>query len=211
MRGLWHLRPVRHLVVGLLPLVVVAVALIVVLSVRFDREAAPVRQAAGEATATVTRSGLGSGGDEVELRWSDAAGQQHLSLVRVPGSRQVKIGSTVTLRYNPSDLSQVYVGGDATYVRLRNIAYDIFLTGLVLIVVVAISAVHVARRLAAARRPGHTMPARQVTPPRPRAGAPQLAPAHRRRPGMVGAGALGPGPHHHAGQDAEHGPRPPAH
>jgi hypothetical protein len=158
MRGLWRRRPVRHLVVGLLPLVAVAVALIALLSVRFDREAAPVRQATGEATATVTRAGLGAGGDEVELRWSDSTGQQHVSLVRVPGSGQVKTGTTVTLRYNPSDPGQVYVGGDTTYIRLRNIGYDIFLTVVVLLVVAVLSAVHVVRRVLAERRPGQTMP-----------------------------------------------------
>jgi hypothetical protein len=158
MRGLWRRRAVRHLVIGLAPLLGLGAALFVVLSVRFASVAAPVREATAGATATVTRSGLDNG-NEVELRWTDAAGRQHLSLVRVPESGRIRPGETVPLQYVPSDPARVYVGGDVTYLRLRNLAYDIFLLALVLVIAIAVSAVHVLRRLAAERRPGHTVPA----------------------------------------------------
>jgi hypothetical protein len=160
MRGLWHRRPFRHLVIGLAPLLVLGAVLIVVLSVRFDGALRPLQQATGEATATITRSGLGPDGDELELRWTDAGGTQHTSTIRVPGVRAIP--NTVPLRYVPSDPSRVYVSGDETYVRLRNLLYDGFLVGVVLLLAIGVSAVHVARRLAAQRRPGHTVPATHV-------------------------------------------------
>jgi hypothetical protein len=158
MRGLWRRRAVRHLVVTLVPLLALGTVLIVLLSLRFASAAAPVRQATGTATATVTRAGLGPGGEEVELRWTDPQGTQHLSRVRVPGGGEVRTGSTFPLHYVPSDPSRVYVGGDVTYTRLRNLAFDAFLVALLLVAVAVVSAVHVARRLAAERRPGQTMP-----------------------------------------------------
>jgi hypothetical protein len=158
MRDLWRRRAVRHLAVSLVPLLVVGVVLIVVLSVRFASVVAPVRDATAQTTATVTRVGLGADASAVELRWTDSGGVQHLSSVPVPGADRVRVGSTATLRYVPSDPSRVYVGGDATYVRLRNLAYDVFLVALLLVIVIAVSVVHVVRRRRAERRPGHTTP-----------------------------------------------------
>jgi len=158
MRELWRRRAVRHLVLSLVPLLLVGAVLMVVLSLRFVTVVTPVRQATAEAAATVSRAGLGADGSEVELRWTDSGGGHHVSLVRVPDAARVRIGSTATVHYVPSDPSRVYVGGDATYIRLRNLAYDVFLVALLLVVVVAVSAVHVLRRRAAERRPGHPVP-----------------------------------------------------
>jgi hypothetical protein len=158
MRGLWQRRAFRHLTIGLAPLLVVGTVLIVALSAQFAAAAAPVREATAEATATITRSGLDNG-NEVELRWTDSAGDEHLSRVRVPNAGRIRTGSTVTLQYVPSDPARVYVGGDATYLRLRTLGFDAFLVALVMVLAVAVSAVHVGRRLAAERRPGHTVPA----------------------------------------------------
>jgi hypothetical protein len=155
MRGLWRRRPVRHLVVCLAPLLVLGAVLIALLGVRFTAALRPLQQATADATGTVTRSGLGDG-DELELRWTDGQGVQHTNIIRVPGIREVP--KTVPLRYVPSDPSRVYVGGDATYVRLRNLFYDAFLVVVVLLIVLAVSVVHVLRRLAAERRTAHTLP-----------------------------------------------------
>jgi hypothetical protein len=117
-----------------------------------------VRDATAQAQATVTASDLGADRREVELRWTDALGAAHVSRVRVPEVTNVKTGVTVTLRYVPADPSRVYVGGDETSVQLRNLAYGVFVVTLVLVVVLAVSLVHVARRRAAERRPATTMP-----------------------------------------------------
>jgi hypothetical protein len=158
MRGLWRRRAFRHLVIGIAPLLVLGTVLVVVLSLRFAEAAAPARAATAEAPATITQTGLDNG-TAVEMRWTDSRGQQHLSRLRVPNSGRIRPGETVTLRYVPSDPALVFVGGDATYLLLRDLAYDIFIVALVVLVATAVSAVHVVRRLAAERRPGRTVPA----------------------------------------------------
>jgi hypothetical protein len=159
MRGLLRRRPVRHLAIGLAPLLVAGVVLLIVLTTRFARLAEPVRAATATATATVVRGELGADGKEVQLRWTDARGAQQLSQIRVPEIANVQPGGTVLLHYVPDDPSRVYVGGDETSVRLRNLAFDIFAVTIVLIGALLLSGVHVLRRLRAERRPGTTLPA----------------------------------------------------
>lgn len=158
MSGLWRRRVVRHLAIGFVPLLLVGVVLVIVLGARFASAAAPVRQATGEAAATVTRSGLGPDGKDVELRWSDGSGQSHLSQVRVPEASNVRIGGQVALKYVPNDPTRVYVGGDATSIRLRDLAFGMFIVVIVLLVALVVTVVHVTRRLLAERRPAGTLP-----------------------------------------------------
>ena len=147
------------MLVGLLPLLVAGVVLVVVLAVRFAGTAAPVREATGRADATVLRSGLGPDGRDVELRWTDDRGAPRVSTVRAARAGTVPAGRTVQLRYSPADPSgRVFVAGDETSVRLRDLAYGLLLTVLVVVGVLVATGVHVARRLAAERRPGTTMP-----------------------------------------------------
>jgi hypothetical protein len=162
MGALWRRRAVRHLVIGLAPLLVIGTALTVTLVIRFAQIDAPVREATGSAQATVVRGGLGPDGNDVELRWTDQQGREQLSRVTVPEADDVRAGQMVTIRYVPSDPSRVYVGGDATSLRLRDIAYGAFVIVAVIIAAVLITVVHIARRLAAERRPATTMPATYV-------------------------------------------------
>jgi hypothetical protein len=159
MGGLLRRRPVRHLAISIAPLLVVGVALLIVLTTRFATVAAPVREATATAEATVVRSGLDADGKAVELRWTDARGQERLSQVRVPEIANVRTGGQVTLHYVPDDPSRVYVGGDETSIQLRNLAFGIFAVTIVLIVAVLVTVLHVVRRRRAERRPATTMPA----------------------------------------------------
>ena len=158
MSALWGRRTVRRLTFALAPLLLIGVGLAIVLATRFAAEAAPVREATAEARATVVRAGLGADGREVELRWTDPARQQRLSRVRVPEGARVDTGVEVALRYVPGDPSRVYVGGDETTVRLRDLAFGIFAVTIVFVVATLISVVHVVRRLVAERRPAGTLP-----------------------------------------------------
>jgi hypothetical protein len=162
MSGLWGRRTVRHLTICIAPLLLVGVALVVVLATRFASVAAPVRQATAEARATVTQAGLGADGKEVELRWTDTAGQQHLTRVRVPEVNGVRTGVQVTVKYDPDDPSRVYVGGDETSIRLRDLAFGIFVATIVPALALLVTVVHVVRRLAAERRPTTTLPVSYV-------------------------------------------------
>lgn len=147
------------MLVGLLPLLVVGPALIVVLAVRFADTAAPVRAATARATAVVQRSGLGEDGQEIQLTWTDDVDTTRTSTVRAARTTAVPAGTEVELRYRPADPGgPVFVGGDETSERLRDLAFGMLLTGLLVAAVVLASVVHVLRRLAAERRPGATLP-----------------------------------------------------
>ena len=159
MQALWRRRPVRHVVAGLLPLLVAGTVVIAVLAVRFVDAAAPVREATGRAQATVQRSGIGPEGREVELSWTDDRGTPRVSRVRAARAGDVPTGRTVELRYSPADPSgPVFVAGDETSDRLRDLAFGLLVTVLLVVGVLVASGVHLARRLAAERRPGNTMP-----------------------------------------------------
>ena len=159
MSGLWRRRTVRHLVICLVPLLLVGAVLVVVLAVRFGRTAGEVREATATATATIARSGLGPDRRDVELRWHDATGTERTSVIHIPEISNVRTGAAVTLRYVPGDPTRVYVGGDESSVRLRNLAYGIVVVALTLLTAVVVTAIHVARRFVAERRPGTTMAA----------------------------------------------------
>ncbi len=161
MGALWQRRAVRHMLVGLLPLLVAGAAVATVLAVRLGDAAAPVREATGRATATVVSSGSGVDGREVELRWTDDRGTERVSRVRASGGGAVPAGRTVSLRFDPADPSgPVYVSGDETSARLRDLAFGLVLTVLVVLVAVATGVVHIARRRAAERRPAEPLPVR---------------------------------------------------
>ena len=146
---------------GLLPLLVAGVTVTAVLAVRFAETAAPVREATGRATATVLRSGGGDTGREVELRWTDERGAGRVSTVRAARAGAVPAGRTVPLRYSPANPGgPVFVPGDETSARLRDLAFGQALTVLIVVVALAATGLHLGRRRAAERRPGAPLPVR---------------------------------------------------
>jgi hypothetical protein len=161
-KALWHRRPVRHLLAGLIPLLLVGAALLAVLASRYAAAAAPLRDATARAVATVERSGLGADRRGVELSWTDEHQVRRTGVVRASGPGSVPAGAGVDIRYVPSDPSRVYAAGDETEARVRDIGFGLVLVVLVLIIAVVVSVVHVVRRLAAERRPGTPMPVRYV-------------------------------------------------
>lgn len=158
MKALWRRRPVRHIAAGLLPLLGVGTAILVVLGIQLADTAASLREATGDALATVERSGLGDDRRGVELSWTDERQVRRTGVVRASGTGLVPTGSRVQVRYVPGDPGRVYAAGDQTSARLRDLSFGVVLVGLLLFAAVAVSAMHVARRAAAERRAGHRMP-----------------------------------------------------
>jgi hypothetical protein len=161
-KALWHRRPVRHVIFGLLPLLVVGPVVIILLAVHFADESAPVRAASSEATATVARAQLGEDKRGLMLTWTDANGTRHTSTVHTARPSNIAVGTQVTLRYQPNDPNQVFVTGDDTTSRLTDLSFGILLSVLLILAVLAASAVHVGRRLAAERRPATALPVSYV-------------------------------------------------
>lgn len=158
MNALWHRRPVRHILAGLLPLLVVGAALLVLLGVRYADAAAPLRDATARTVATVERSGLGEDGRGVELSWTDEQQLRRTGQVRASGPGRVPAGARVEIRYVPADPARVFAAGDETAARLRDIGFGLAAVAFVLVVAVAVSVVHVLRRRSAERRTGTAMP-----------------------------------------------------
>jgi hypothetical protein len=159
--ALWRRRAVRHLGIGLLPLLVAGLAVAAAVADRLAETAAPVREATARAQATVLRSGLGPEGREVELRWTDDRGAARVSTVRAARPGAVPAGRVVELRYSPAEASgPVFVPGDETSARLRDLTFGFVLTVLVVAAALVTTGVHAARRLAAERRPAGPLPVR---------------------------------------------------
>lgn len=156
--ALWRRRPVRHVVFGLIPLLVVGPIVIVLLAIRLADDSAPVRAATARTTATVKSSGLGEDRRGIELTWTDSGGTQHSSTVHSARPSDIAPGSRVSVRYQPDDPSKVFVSGDDVTTRLTDLTFGIVLSVLLVLGVLAASAVHVARRRLAERRPATSMP-----------------------------------------------------
>jgi hypothetical protein len=145
-------------VFGLIPLLVVGPIVIILLAVRLADESAPLRAATAQATATVKRSGLGDDQRGIELTWTDSSGTQHTSTVHSARPAKIAPGSPVVVRYQPNDPSKIFVSGDDVTTRLTDQTFGIVLSVLLLLGVLVLSAVHVARRRIAERRPATSMP-----------------------------------------------------
>jgi hypothetical protein len=157
-KALWRRRPVRHVVFGLLPLLVVGPVVVIVLALRLAEESAPVRAATAQAAATVERTRVGDDQRGLEVRWVDETGTAHTSTVRTNRPSDIPVGSTVTVRYQPGDPSRVFVTGDETTGRLTDLGFGILLAALLTVAILVAAVVHVARRRAAERRPATRLP-----------------------------------------------------
>jgi hypothetical protein len=160
--ALWHRRPVRHVIFGLIPLLVVGPVVIILLAVHLTSRSAPVRAATADATATVQRTQLGDDRRGLELAWTDADGGKHTSIVHTARPSDVPVGAQVALRYQPDNPDRVFISGDDTTSELTDLGFGILLAALLTLAVIAASVVHVLRRRAADRRPATSLPVSYV-------------------------------------------------
>ena len=156
--ALWRRRPVRHVVFGLIPLLVVGSIVIILLAIRLADESAPLRAATARATATVKSSGLGDDRRGIELTWTDSGGTQHTSTVHSARPTNIAPGAQVVVRYQPNDPTKLFVTGDDTTTRVTDLTFGIVLSALLILGLLVLSTVHVARRRIAERRPATSMP-----------------------------------------------------
>lgn len=162
MKALWRRRAVRHLVFGLLPLLVVGPVMIAVLAARLADVSGPVRDATARATATVQRTGLGPDQRDLEVTWPDDTGTMRTSTILTARNGDVPVGARIVVRYRPGDPSRVFVPGDERSARVGDLTFGIVIGGLLTVGILVLSGVHVGRRLAAERRPVTSLPATYV-------------------------------------------------
>lgn len=157
-------RAAKQMLAGLIPLLVIGLALCATLTVLALDVRAEVQQATETTDATVTETRQADSGTEVDLTWT--AGQvEHTATVSYPDVRELPTGALVTIAYEPvseREVSRVYAAGDVTLTRLVNLAYGAFLAGLVTLAAAVTTGVRRARRRKLPGRPGQTVLVRRV-------------------------------------------------
>lgn len=157
-------RAAKQLLAGLIPLLVIGLALCATLTVLALDLRAEVRRATETADATVTATGEVDNGTAVDVTWTDERGE-HTATVTYPDVRELPAGALVTIAYEPvseREVSRVYAAGDLTLTRLVNLAYGAFLAGLVTLAAAVTTGVRWARRRRLPGRPGQTVRVRRV-------------------------------------------------
>jgi hypothetical protein len=153
MGGLWQRRAVRQILLGLVPLLVLGVAMLTVLAVRLAQVREVLDRASAKTEATVVRSGLGAEKHDIQVRWTDQRGVEHLTRLTFPHVGRVEAGRKDTLHYDPNDTDTVWMADDSTIVRYATIANGVTLVAVLLLVGLVSTAVRVARRRSVERRP----------------------------------------------------------
>ncbi|SDO37637.1 hypothetical protein SAMN05660199_01840 [Klenkia soli] len=147
-----HTRARTQLLLGLVPVLVVGVALLVVLALRLGTTQEPLARATGTATATVE-----SVQDrEVEVAFTDADGRDRQGRLELREAVDVPTGAEIAVQYAPSDDGLVYADGDAAHAAVQDVLFGLVVVALVVAAVVVLTVTRVTTRPRLARRPATT-------------------------------------------------------
>lgn len=153
-----HRRAVRQLLLGLLPLLVVGLALLAVLAVRFADARAPLDAATASGVATVQATGRPPDGRGVTVSLDAGGRTRHgvLVLALASDARQLPPGTRLGVFYDPSDPpghTAFYLGGDAAHARAQDLLFGLVVLVAVLIVATALTALRFLTRPRLRRAP----------------------------------------------------------
>jgi hypothetical protein len=179
------------MLLGTIPLVVLAIVLVVLLGLRLNEASAPLRAATLQAQAVVVSTGLGADGRQIAVEYTDESGTMQTGRLTLDDVREVPLDARIDVAYDPDRPAVVYVRGDALSNSVNDLLNGVLVIAAILIGALAVTVVRLVRR----RR---SLPAWLVRPNLVRR-------RHRTRP-SVGAGLLGSG----GGADrggADHGDR----
>lgn len=155
-------RAKRQLLLGILPVAVIAVALLGSLSSSLPGARAPLTAATQTATAEVVTNGAGPDGRGVEVSFTDADGEERTEVIVLARPEDVPEGAEIGVQYDPDDPASVYAEGDAAHLTVRNLLFGLFWVGLVLIVCASITVFRLASRPRLRRRAATPATARRV-------------------------------------------------
>ncbi|MBA2554458.1 MAG: hypothetical protein H0V10_12385 [Geodermatophilaceae bacterium] len=144
--GLLRLRAVRQMLLGLIPLVVIAVALLVLLVLRLVEANAPLRAATSTAQAVVVSTGLGDDGLQIAVEYTDESGTTQTGRLTLDGARDVPLDEQIEVAYDPERPAVVYVRGDALSNTVTDLFNGILVVALILIAAVTVTVVRLIRR-----------------------------------------------------------------
>jgi uncharacterized protein DUF3592 len=136
-----HRRAVRQLLLGVVPVVVVALALLVALSLRLADERAPLAAATGTATATVTEVGGAPDGRGLTVTYPDEDGAERTGTIELDQPLDVPTGAQLTVRYDPAapDGALVHTDGDAAAATVSDVLFGLVVVALVLLAVAGLT------------------------------------------------------------------------
>lgn len=147
-------RAVRQILLGLIPLVVIAVVSLVLLTMRLGEASEPLRTATETADAEVTSTALGADARQVSVRYTDADGQLQSARLTLDQTVDIPLGERLSVVYDPERPGVVYVQGDAVTSTVGDLVNGLAIVALVLVVALVVTIVRlVGRRRLAAREP----------------------------------------------------------
>lgn len=142
----------RQIVLGLIPLVLIAVVSLVLLGQRLGEARAPLLAATAEAEATVTGTGLGASGRQISVEYVDGDGQQQTARLTADRVVDVPLGELITVAYDPERPGVVYAPGDETTASVNDLVNGLLVVGVLLVVAVVTTLVRLLRRRGLTRR-----------------------------------------------------------
>lgn len=134
------------MLLGLIPLVVIAVVLLVLLVLRLTDANAPLRAATATAQAVVVSTGLGDEGLQIAVEYTDENGTTQTGRLTLDGPREVPLDEQIEVAYDPERPAVVYVRGDALSNTITDLFNGILVIGLILIAAITVTVVRLIRR-----------------------------------------------------------------
>ena len=139
-----HRRAVRQLLLGLLPLVLITVALLSVLSVRLvdTRRTLDAATAVAQAQVVATGRAPGDRGVVVTLDAGGTTRRGLLVLADRADTASVPVGTGLVVQYDPADpprATAVYLAGDATHRRVQDLLFGVLLVALLLVLALVVT------------------------------------------------------------------------
>lgn len=156
-------RAVRQILLGLIPLVVIAVVSLVLLALRLGEASEPLRTATETADAEVTATALGADDRQISVEYTDAEGQRQSAQLRLDRATDIPLGARLPVVYDPERPGVVYVQGDAATSTVRDLENGLVIVALVLVVALVVTIVRLVggRRRLGAREPRQLMAQRE--------------------------------------------------
>lgn len=152
----------KQLMLGILPLSVIAVVLLSVLVASLPAARAPLSAATETAPAEVVRSGVEPDGLGLEVTFTDVEGIERTGVLVLARPAEVATGTEVGVQYDPDDPGNVFAEGDAAHLTVRNLLFGVFWIGLVLLICLALTVFRLVSRPRLTRGPTTTAKARRV-------------------------------------------------
>jgi hypothetical protein len=144
--GLGQVRAVRQMLLGLVPLVVLAIVLIVVMSLRLADASAPLRAATSTAEAVIVSTGLGVDGRQIAVEYTDGTGAMQTGRLTLATVQDIPLDERISVVYDPDRPSVVYARGDAQTAVVDDLAGGLLIVTVILIAVSAVTVVRLVRR-----------------------------------------------------------------